>query len=86
MYYLMFKNKWLAAMWAGMMLFGIYMTTPREDAVPPVAGIAASAVELGSNSAQFGRARDESLREAELEAFNAGASDAFSGDGYAIDE
>ena len=85
MYHLLFGNKWFAALWAGMTLLGIYLTTPREDGTAPAARLTAAALKASGvagedQAAAQAQARDELLRQHELDVFNAGDEEPTPGD------
>lgn len=89
MYHLLFGNKWFAALWAGMTLLGIYLTTPREDGTAPFKRLTAVALEASGvtpDEAAKSQARDELLRQHELDVFNAGEEEAAEeGEGFAAE-
>ena len=83
MYSLLFRSKWVAALWVGSLVAWIWFTTPREDGAGPAAALAvAGAAQLAGAPAGDRPDRAEQRRRAELEAFNSGATDPLD-DGFA---
>jgi hypothetical protein len=72
MYSLLFHNKWLAAMWAGSILVGIYMTTPREGENRGAVGAGSDLAGMQAEAKARAKVREERDRQAKLDAFNAG--------------
>lgn len=72
MYSLLFHNKWLAAMWAGSILVGIYMTTPHEGENRGAAEAASEIAGMQAEALARAKVREERDRQAKLDAFNAG--------------
>jgi hypothetical protein len=77
MYSLLFQNRWLAALWAGMLLVGIYLTTPGEGEPPSGAAMArmgtteAFAERAGvPGAAAMRKIEDDEQRRKAIEAFN----------------
>jgi hypothetical protein len=74
MYSLLFHNKWLAALWAGSILLGIFLSTPREGESPSVSALIGDPSYGSSREMAMARAKEqeERARRAKLDAFNAG--------------
>lgn len=74
MYSLLFHNKWMAVLWAGMTLLGIYISTPREGGKAPIAALIGPTTPVDSPEFAMARAKaqEEKARQAKLDAFNAG--------------
>ena len=72
MYSLLFHNKWLAAFWAGSILLGIYLTTPREGEDRGAAAATNAIAGMQAEAMARAKTREERDRQAKLDAFNAG--------------
>ncbi|HUQ13890.1 MAG TPA: hypothetical protein VM055_06405 [Novosphingobium sp.] len=72
MYSLLFHNKWLAAFWAGSILLGIYLSTPREGEDRGAAAAVNAIDGMRAEAMARAKVREERDRQAKLDAFNAG--------------